>query len=300
MIDIHTHLAYKDFFSEQFIQGIAENTYDQMDADKRGNISKDYLVKIVRNNLLDVDGTKMISQMDAAGIEKSVLLIVDFFYKIEDIAFLEEIHKKHYEIAQKWNGRFEVFSGIDPRRGKKGLDLFEKSIREYNVKGLKLYPPCGFELDDTILYPYYEICEEYNIPVLAHIGPSVKFMRLESNFPNSVFNVAKKYPKVNFILGHAGILFYEEGIDLCKECSNVFVDVSGFQLVANDVKMVQSKLLNYFNYAPNQILFGTDWPMFSLSGMQKKWIQYFESMTKISEQNLELFFNKNSLSLLDN
>lgn len=301
MVDIHAHLAYKDFFSNEFIEGISENTYEQLNEETKNVTSQSFLKKVVLNNLLDKDGSKLINQMDNAGIDKSVLLVVDFYYgKTGHVLSLEEIHKKHYEISQKWDGRFILFSGIDPRRGSDGLELFEKCIVDYNFRGLKLYPPCGFELDEEILYPYYEICNHYNISVLTHIGPSIKTMKNNFNFPESVLRAAEIFKNVQFILGHAGVLFFEQSLPLCKDRPNVNVDVSGFQLLKNNQPYLEQCMMEFFNSAPEQILFGTDWPMFNLNGTQKSWVDYFAKMDKITSRDLERFFSGNALRILNN
>jgi predicted TIM-barrel fold metal-dependent hydrolase len=299
MIDIHTHFAYKDFFSSEFIEGVAENTYDMIDEEMKKSVKQEFFKKVVSNNLLDKDCSKLIKQMNSAGIDKSVLLIVDYYYdNSEHNISLEEIFAKHYEISQKWSDRFMIFSGVDPRRGKQGLDLFEKSIVEYNFKGLKLYPPCGFELDDKELYPYYEICQKHNVPVLSHIGPSIKSMKNNSNYPKSIMNVAKEFKGVNFILGHAGMLYFDESFPICKENSNVYMDVSGFQLMRDSKSLIENRMTQIFNSTPEQILFGTDWPMFNLKGTQKSWVEYFMKIKTISSNNLDLFFEKNGLKAL--
>ena len=47
------------------------------------------------------------------------------------------------------------------------MKLFRKSIEQYHFSGFKVYPPCGFEIDDERLFPYYEICDNYRLPVLT-------------------------------------------------------------------------------------------------------------------------------------
>lgn len=299
MIDIHTHLAYKYFFSDEFLEGIAQNTHEQLEAAVKETTPVHFIKKIVMNNLLDREGSKLISQMDSAGIEKSVLLAVDFFFKDEKhLLSIEEINKRHQEIVEKWGDRFILFCGIDPRRGKDGCDFLIKCITDYKARGLKLYPPCGFELDEKILFPYYEICEKYDIPVLTHIGPSVSSMRQTSNFPESVLRMSQQFKNVRFILGHAGILFFEQGLSLARQRSNVYVDVSGFQILRENKPFIENCMREFFNKAPEQILFGTDWPMFNLNGTQKKWVSYFTELKDVTSKQLDLFFSKNALEVL--
>lgn len=292
IIDAHTHAAFHSIYPDLVLNSIKKELYKASAVDDSIKVSKSLIDRMISNSLDDKDCSKLIGQMEKANISKAILLIIDFYSKNnrDDFYSIEEIYRYYYEICQSHKDKFVVFAGIDPRRGKKGIDLFEKGIKCYGFKGLKLYPPIGFDLDDRSLYPFYEICSGHNIPVLAHIGTSFETMKKTFKYPDSIFNAAKKFRNVNFILGHAALLDYENSLNISVKQKNVFFEISGFQKIMRNKIMVKKRFETLMKKCPEKIIFGTDWPMFNLSGSQKDWIDYFMNLTSLPSKNWDDFF----------
>lgn len=301
MIDVHCHMANIKVFSKYFIDGILKDLNKAISIGNDSDVS-DFIRVMAMNMLSDSEGKNIIKQMDDAGIDKSVLLIIDFFYNSEECDGEEKIkivHEYYSSLLKKYPDRFIVFAGIDPRRGQSGVDLFKKDITEYNFKGLKLYPPCGFEINDKSLEPYYKLCDYYHLPVLIHTGPSLKEMYLSSNYPDTLIETAEKYKNVNFILAHAGILYYEQGLELIRKYKNVYLDISGFEKVQNNKSEFQKKMKGLFKYAPDKVLFGTDWPLYNFNTTQKVWVNYIKENSGLSKKELEKLFDLNARKIID-
>lgn len=306
MIDIHAHLAYYKLFPDYFIDGIAGSMLMQLPEGQR-DISKNVLDRIIKGTLSDYTGERLVKESKEAGIDKTILLMIDFFYneekKSENIGVkfpvtIEEVHRIYYEAIQKNSDRFIAFSGIDPRRGKKGLDLLEKDINQYGFQGLKLYPPCGFELDDPELIPFYDYCNMYELPISIHTGPSIASMKKPENYPDSILKVSKQFKKVKFILAHAGILYNDIGVSIARQRNNIYLDISGFQKEIVDTVVVQKKLKNAFSFVPERILFGTDWPLFNMNVTQKQWVDKLLSIKGFSSKEMDRLLNENAKELL--
>mgnify|MGYP000173617387 CR=1 FL=1 len=293
IIDIHTHLANHKIFSDGFLQGVAETFFP-------ANSTNPAMVKkIVLSSLKDETCTKFIKQMDDANIDKSVLLIADYGYSMGEAEYsIEEIHDLHHNLIREYPKLFEVFGGVDPRRGQVGYDLFEKSIKEYGFKGLKLYPPCGFELSDKEVYPLYEMCNELSLPVLTHTGPALNTMRTEQKYPGSVQKVAKEFPNIKFILGHGGARDYETSVRLAQECENIWFDISAFQNYIEDLDDTKKRFRMFFDKVPDKVLFGSDWPMFSIRGPQNKWVNFMYDLNVLTEDELDKLFYRNAHTVL--
>jgi len=294
IIDIHTHLAFHECYSSGFLEGVAETVESEAKAPP-GLASK-----LIQNALGDPDGEKLVQQMNNAGISTSVLLIADYGYALgEPCRSIEEIHELHRNVLAKFPSRFHVFAGIDPRRGPSGVLLFQRSLEEFRFSGLKLYPPCGFELDDDRLKPYYEICHQFKLPLLTHTGPSLKGMRTESKYPDSLRRAAKQFQGISFILGHGGARDCATTIQLASELENVYFDVSGFQNHISTVGDYKRIFAAFLEKVPRRVLFGSDWPMFSIRGNQAKWVDFFISLELMSTQEQAWFFHDNSRAILD-
>lgn len=91
---------------------------------------------------------------------------------------------------------------------------------------------------------------------------------------------------------------FEERVKLCKENKNVYTDVSAFQRELGK-ESLEAKMKIAFEEIPNKMIFGTDWPLYSMMGKQKQWVDYFKNHENISEDNKERLFYKNFMEMLE-
>src|SRR5262245_58777589 len=133
----------------------------------------DDVVDRIMPGLADPEGTYLISQMDEAGIDMGVLLPLDYGLVMgeDQEATLDEMHAFYAGIMNKYPDRVISFAGQDPRR-QDARAIFDRALDEYGLRGWKLYPNNGFFPYDPVVYPFYEICQERELPVLAHIAPN--------------------------------------------------------------------------------------------------------------------------------
>lgn len=299
IIDCHTHLASSQVIPAPFIRGMSENIYagtaaasypaplNSIDTALRGMMS------------FDDSGDRLVAEMDQAGIDRSVLLIVDFGICFPD-AFpdLEAVYTLHHNVMQRHPGRFEVFAGIDPRR-ENGIGLFEKSVKEWGFSGLKLYPPCGYSPSDTRLFPYYEICRQQGIPVLLHTGPTSPRLSFTYASPDWIEEAAFQFPDVRFILAHGAFMMQDQAALLAEYRPNIYLDVSGF---TNALRMEKFETIltgHKKRGILHKLLFGTDWPIHKLSGNQATLIRLFTAAAEgiLTAKELDMIFQENYMSI---
>lgn len=261
IIDGHCHLSSSRCVPEAFYRGVAANTatkirYQGVPADP------DSISAMMIAQSEDHEGDALIEHMDQAGIEQTVLLAPDFTYAMESAFSIQQIAEQHRQVLQKHPGRFRVLMGVDPRWGAEGVALFEKSIKEFGFHGLKIYPPCGYSPSDESLYPFYELCEQYELPVLLHTGPTSPTLRFSLAAPELIDKAAFDFPNVNFILAHAGANNVEQGRLMCLYRPNVYLDISGFPSSTSPGGWRRS-LHELFRAGINhKVIFGSDWPAF--------------------------------------
>jgi predicted TIM-barrel fold metal-dependent hydrolase len=271
IIDAHCHIASMDIIPRSFIDGAISNVVTAMTAQGL-RVSASKLAKMYEEKMNDPLCDELVVEMERAGIAKSVLLAADFSFALKDCRLtVEESFARHRAVLAKHPGKFEVFGGVDPRWGKDGLALFEKSLVDFGFCGFKVYPPCGFSPSDPSLFPFYELCAAHRVPVLLHIGPTSPALSFETSNPFLVDGAARNFPSVNFILAHAPISFREECVMLCGYRPNVYLDVSGYQSSIRDgvdraVGHLTSRGIDH------KIIFGTDWPVFRLQSHQKMFV----------------------------
>jgi hypothetical protein len=265
----------------------------------------DRILAMVEEQHQDHHADRLVKEMDAAGVARAVLLIVDFGLVMESPATPEEMAVAHDAIRKRHPGRFHVFMGVDPRRGREGVELFERTVGEFGFEGLKLYPPCGFSPSDPALDPYYEICRDRGLPVFLHTGPTVRALDFQPAQPIEVDSAARRFPGVNFILGHGGVSHVPTCAYLAQYRENVYIDIGGFA-GGLYVDTWQRHLHDLFRLNLNhKIVFGTDWPLNRMSGGLERLLTPFHapdglfSGVRARERKLVLAGNINRLLGID-
>ena len=286
ILDCHCHIASHGIMPRAFLEGwsrtVKSNLPFRLDQGQEQRIDE-----LLRELNEDPDCDSLIKEMDAAGIDRAILLVIDFGLAYKNLELtIEEVHLTHKQLLDR-SDRLLAFSNVDPRRGREGLDLFELAVREWGFSGMKLYPPCGYAPDDRSLFPYYEICSELHLPVLTHVGPTTATLPFRHTQPQSVDGAAFHFPKVNFILGHAAVTHYQDAALLAQYRPNIFLDLSGFQTAIN-----RNEFKNIMNWhisrgLGKKLLFGTDWPIHRFWGHQRDWVEQFTALKSESILGLE-------------
>ncbi|ATB37957.1 amidohydrolase [Cystobacter fuscus] len=297
VVDAHCHAASRRFIPRSFVEGAIRNITVMHEA-LGVPVQPGRLVDRALEALGDHGCDELVRQMDEAGVDWSVLLLPDFTYRLKDCELtIEEMFVEHRRILERHPGRFQVLAGVDPRWGRDGLALFERGLKEYGFRGLKLYPPCGYRADDHLLYPFYELCAAWNVPVLLHMGPTSSNLDFEPARPGCVDEPARLFPKVNFILAHAATAHVDECAMLCAFRPNVYADVSGFQEGARSEGRGLSHLLR--SAPAHKLLFGTDWPVFQEDARQAEHLESFLEVARevLAGPRLRLVLRENASRL---
>jgi uncharacterized protein len=298
VIDFHTHLGCHRIYPERFIEVLL---------DEDGCVPHPkQLVAQARRWLRDDEGTRLIREMDEAGIATSVLLIIDAGLRFGEAPLtIEQSYALHRRLLERYPGRFVVFAGVDPRRGKRGLELFEQSIVDWGFGGIKLYPPMGFSLDDEGLEPYFALCAEYGLPVLSHSGPSSK--GLDNPFASHchVAKLARRHPELMFVMAHAGHNIGDPEVRKALEAGNVMADLSGFQADARDGRWSDKAHELGWIFQPDfndLVLFGSDYPLFHFSASIANDVErirsVFDACESTDQRRLENVLWRNAERLL--
>jgi predicted TIM-barrel fold metal-dependent hydrolase len=299
IIDMHAHIAAADLLHKHFLTGLKEVLTARAAQEYGVELQPNLIDRLTAHRLSDPDCVQLLAEMDAAKISKTVLLIADFgFGHADDELALPKLYEQYHKVLQANPERFIVFGGSDPRRGVPGLDLFEHGLRDLGFRGLKLYPPCGYESDDISLFPYYELCEAYGVPVLLHTGPSLSSMNGDRRYPSSILKAAERFARVNFILGHAAFQNFETNLSLALTRRNVVLETSGFQRRLDHEDEIRERLRVLFDRVPDQVVFGTDWPVFNIRQTQRDWVDYFLNLRVLDESQTVRLFYANAVTAL--
>ena len=284
IIDIHTHLGNPDIVVQRYWDGWVEV----------GALRANRPLERVRSRLpglWDISGDMIVKDMDAAGIDKSVLLAIDWglAHQLgEPRLSIEEINKVYAEAAEKYPQRLIAFAGIDPRRNK-AAELVGRFLKEWGMKGIKLHSAAGFYPNDKVCYPIYEKALEYGVPVLLHTGELLKPMHFKYCRPIYVQEVAMHFPDLPIILAHTGGCWYSEAVAVCNTTTNVYLDLSGWQpRLRHPLELYRALRTLLDSVSWQRVLFGSDYPFLKLLINQERWVRAFtEIPDSVKEQGIE-------------
>ena len=166
---------------------------------------------------------------------------------------------------------------------------------EKGACGLKLHPIIQCQsLRDRPTMEALQAFQELQKPILVHTGPSSYYLGSESNLNrpeygsiSEIVYMVKTFPKIPFIIGHAGLFWISEIRKSLANCQNVWVDTS-FQSPGNIRKLIKT-------FGADKVMYGSDWPW----GSQKPHIKTVQVACKGDKALEEKVFSKNVKELLD-
>jgi hypothetical protein len=298
VIDFHTHVSKKGFTPNELIRISAEGLAGQI------GVAPEKILRSLENypNLYNFAPESLVKDMDDAGIDKSVLIANDYGLVPEfsqPKISIEEYNKWVADAAAMYPDRLIAFAGVDPRR-KDAVQILQKSVQEWGMKGLKLYPPAGFYVNEPVVTPLWEKAKELEIPVMVHSGPTFPQLRMRYSEPIYLEDVLVRYPDLNIIIAHCGgVLWAEEVIGLRQFRDNLYADISGWQgLVYVDKEYAMQRLVHVYSNLRSKCLFGSDWPFFNLQTNNKEWINMINNMKNVDARLKRKLLGENAEKLL--
>jgi len=142
------------------------------------------------------------------------------------------------------------------------------SLRNFaarGARGVKLHPEMQrFFPDAPESLEVYAECERLGLPIIFHAGRSgiePEFMRkyaLIRRWDGPV----RDFPRLQFVLGHAGARDVDDAIELARRHDNVWLEITGQGVTKLD------EILR--RVGPEKLVFGSDWPFYPLAATLAK------------------------------
>ncbi|MFX0202816.1 MAG: amidohydrolase family protein, partial [Candidatus Hodarchaeota archaeon] len=143
----------------------------------------------------------------------------------------------------------------------------ERAVKKLDLKGYKIIASAQVKpIDDKSVYPVWETLERLDVPVIIHFGvlgggggPSLDLNNMN---PLTLWEVAKMFPKIPFVIPHFGAGFLRELLLLCWSCPNIYIDTSGsnrwmhWMPFEMDLKLLFKKIIK--TVSPDRLIFGSD------------------------------------------
>jgi predicted TIM-barrel fold metal-dependent hydrolase len=277
VIDVHVHPWTIDFMEKNECIKFAINFF---------HIPRERLPQKVED---------LVSDMDEAGVDKSVILGQDM-RSVERKEFQNySIHNESLsELVERFPKRFIGFGAVDPRKDDALKKLKQLSV-DFGFKGIKMHcDALGLDPNDKRLYPIYEKCVEYKLAVLHHTGTTgLGYCKIKHGHPVDLDDVAQDFPELKIIAAHFGWPWMEECFAVATRNLNVYIDVSGWL-----ARYFPPLLITYMNgLLKDKMLFGTDYPMIRTP----QWMNEFDEFCrpKLKEGVVEKVLGLNAIKLLN-
>lgn len=288
IIDAHCHLFWEDSDPLPFSRGCAAAGARIFNRDALDLPDADQLLEIQMHALSDRSGEKLVGWMDEAGIDRTLLLPIDFWYWYESTGqkapySIEQKNKIYHQAVLNHEDRLASLFGIDPRR-KNAVVLFERAITEWGMLGLKLHPTARFYPDDDVCYPLYKKAVELGVPVLVHSGNIPAPMPAKFSQPKYLDTVAADFPDLKIVVAHIGHGWWRETIDLAVMKPNISVDFSGWQIQYTIDPLYVKRVIRIAidNLGVWRVLFGSDGSMLNLILSLTDWSSAVKSFSDSS------------------
>jgi predicted TIM-barrel fold metal-dependent hydrolase len=156
------------------------------------------------------------------------------------------------------------------------------------VHGLKVHPfLSGTSLASSAVEKYIDLARKHDLVIVAHTAGSPE------SSPQSVYEVALRYPEVNFVMVHLGLgTDNQEAIELVSRLPNLYGDTTWVA----PIKALQA----IRECGEDKILFGTDNPIAGADtyGAPDFYMYYFDEMqADLSRQAYEKLMFRNAIRL---
>lgn len=232
----------------------------------------------------------ILSQMEEAGISKSVLFACDAPILYASNEFVAKI-------CQQFKDKFIGFASVNPKK-EEAPKILEDAIKNLGLKGLKLHPPLqDFYPNDKNIWPIYEKAMELNIPIVFHVGttPFGSLVKLNQANPILIDEVAIAFPELKIILAHMGTLWHYETFMVAEKNPNVFIDTAAYP---HEIKNLLTENL-IKRIGEEKFIFGTDFPM-PYEGKTHRMKDYVDCINglSLSQEIKEKIFHENLEKLL--
>jgi len=211
-------------------------------------------------------------------------------------------------IVKMYPDRFSGFAHHNIFLEDAALQL-QQAVEKLGLKGYKVIASSQTEpIDDKSIHPVWEMAEKLGVPVIIHFGTlgggGGRALDQRNMNPLTLWDVAKMFPKLTFVIPHFGASYLRELLMLCWSCPNVYMDTSGsnrwmrwmpFEI---NLKALFRKAIE--TVGPDRIIFGSDSSYFP-RGLS---LPYLREQLKacrslgLEEESIEKIFYKNAAKLL--
>lgn len=179
----------------------------------------------------------------------------------------------------------------------KADDTLYKAIeqnRKY-IKAVKFHPyHSNVPFDSKQSEPFIELAGHFGLPIVTHTGGSDCASCIR------VYRMAKKYPKINFVMVHMGLgTDNHEAIELISKLPNLYGDTTWVP-VNSTIRLIHAAGAEKIFFGSDNSIDGKDTYFCNRNGERSLYQQYFhEFRNMISPEDYEKIMYRNAVRIFD-
>lgn len=276
VIDTHVH------FNTEEITGLYTDQYIDFGKRRFGIDPREVIP--IEKQVEEMRRLKIIGWLVGTDVEMGPTIGTSFFKEPVRMTELQ------LGFAKKYPDVFVPLGGPDPNKGR----LAEEQFRDWLERGLKGLKIVGYMHlvypNDPKLFPLLELCLEYNVPVVYHLGhsaPPNTFSKYGQ--PILIDDVANRYPDLTIIGAHGGFPWWDEMYSVCWKHENVYCDFADWlprYLSPTFIKYMDGPI-------SDKVFFGTGYPGFPFEKVIKDFLTL-----PIRDENKEKILYKNAMKIM--
>jgi len=219
---------------------------------------------------------ELLRQMDAAGIDLAVICPVDQQIVVDN----REGNDAMLAACRAHPDRFRGLAVANPWYGQRAVEELRRAF-EGGLAGLKVHASRqGHYINDDIVDPLFELVSQVHGFAYLHLGTS------EYSLPLEVIDLARRFPDVSLILGHAGgaDVHWPLSWEVLDACPNTLAETSHLAFTGQ-LHSAVTKL------GAGRFVFGSDSPVGAMA--VEKW-----KLERLGLHGSELIFGGNVQRLL--
>ncbi|MCD6281472.1 MAG: amidohydrolase family protein [Deltaproteobacteria bacterium] len=309
IIDAHCHVWTWDIVPDSYWDELAKIVIDFFRKNNLGSPSVDEVKKNVMDPMMDPDGSKLIANMDASGVDKAFIMALDWGYGIgEARKTVDEINQFYGSIAKNYPDRVVAFAGVDPRRPG-AVDILDRAVNDYGCRGLKYHPTSGFYPDSEESYKVLEKAQSLGIPLLSHMGPISKPLKSKYARPIYLDTIVSDFPKLTVIGAHMSFCWWREFVNIiAAKATTLYADFSGHQVTAKrNFSEFCHMMRDAFDEATaEKFLWGTDNPVLEAVIPMKDWLKMIKDLPenapdglKFTKEEIDAVLGENAAKIIE-
>ena len=263
IIDAHCHLVDEKWLPRKWWEGVAKVAIPVLKKMGMAEVTVSQVIEQIMPGLyFDPTGEKQLAAMDEAGIDKAVILPLDYGLPIGEAPVpIEEVNETFADLQKRHPDRFIAFVSVDPRRPK-AADLVKRALDDWGMRGLKLHPGSGFFPNGKETRRLLKKIADYKIPVICHTGAILQPLYSKGCDPLWLDELCADFPDQIVVAAHLGHGYGRElnHLGACK--TNLWTDISDLQRRAShEFRYFCESLRGALDsFGPDRVLFGTDGP----------------------------------------